>query len=101
MHLLTPRSFIGKPGAAAAAQSLGAKASKTAICHFWQVVLGNLATALAKMETGADPRPTGDGHSLAPCWLQVVLDVAFAASSERWKKMCQQGTSRPHLPHGH
>src|ERR1035437_297997 len=52
------------------------------------------------METRIDPCPTGDCRSLASCGVQVVLDVAFAASSYREKKACQQGIARTHLPHG-
>ena len=74
-----PQPALGKPGAASTTRRSETAAPATAICHARQIVLGNLAAALAEMETGIGPRPTGDGGSLASGRLQVVLDVALAA----------------------
>jgi hypothetical protein len=62
--------------------------------------LGSVAAALAKMERGVDPRPAGDCCSLALGRIQAVLDLAFAASDPRRKKMHYQGIARVDHSHG-
>ena len=52
------------------------------------------------METGLDSRPAGDRCSLAPGGVQVVLDVALAASESRRKKMREQRIAQINLSHG-
>jgi hypothetical protein len=52
--------------------------------------LGDAAVALARMEAGIDPCSAGDRRSLASGGVQVVLDLALAASNPCWKKMRQQ-----------
>jgi hypothetical protein len=52
------------------------------------------------MEAGIDSHSAGDSSSLASRRLQVVLDVAFAASDPRRKKMRQQGNARADFPYG-
>ena len=47
------------------------------------------------MEAGIDPAPAGDCRSLASGGIQVVLDLALAASDTRGKKMHQQGVVSP------
>jgi hypothetical protein len=96
----SPRPSLGKLGSSATARVLKQKASSAAICRSRQILLGDLAADLAGMEAGIDPRPTGYRRSLASGGVQVVLDVALAASEVRGKKMRQQGIARTHLPHG-
>jgi putative transposase len=50
------------------------------------MVLGDFAAVLAGMEAGADPSAAGNRHSLAPGRVQVVLDVALAASNRVGRK---------------
>ena len=57
------------------------------------VVLGDLAPAVAGMESGIDPRPAGDRRPLASGRIQVLLDVAFATSESRGKKVRKPRTA--------
>jgi hypothetical protein len=57
-------------------------------------------SALAGMEAGVDPCPTGDRCRLASRRIQVVLEVALAASRSCGEKVCKQRIARTHLPHG-
>src|ERR1035437_2385748 len=85
---------------AAQPRHLEAEASTAAICCSGQIVLGDLAATLARLEACTNPRPAGERRSLASRRVQAVLDVAFAASDPRGKKMREQRTARTHLPHG-
>ena len=98
--LFSPQPPLGKPGAASTTWRSETAAATTAICRSRQTVLGDLAAALAGMETGIDPRATGNRRSLALRRVQAVLDVAFAASDPRGKKVHKQGVASPYLPHG-
>lgn len=79
---------------------LESTASAAAVCRFRQIVLGDVTSALAGMEAGVDPCPTGDRCRLVSRWIQVVLEVALAASHSCEKKGCKQRIARTHLPHG-
>src|SRR5260370_40378845 len=95
-----PRFASGKSGPPATACGLESTASAAPVCRFRQIVLGDAMSALAAMEAGVDPCPTGDRCLLASRWIQVVLEVALAASHSRGEKACKQRIARTHLPHG-
>jgi len=59
-----------------------------------QIVLGDIAAPLAGMETSVDSCPARDRCSLASGRIQVVLDVALAASQPCGKKMRQPRITR-------
>jgi hypothetical protein len=61
---------------------LKVRPSAAAVCRFQQIVLGDVTSALAGMEAGVDPCPTGDRCRLASRWIQVVLEVALTALQE-------------------
>ena len=98
--LLSPRSIVGKLGSPAAARRLETEASSPAICRTEQIVLGDIAAPLAGMETSVDSCPARDRCSLASGRIQVVLDVALAASQPCGKKMRQPRITRTDFPHG-
>src|ERR1035441_6272748 len=98
--LLSLRSAFRNSGSTSTAHRFEAAASAAAICTFRPIVLGDVAAPLARMETCIDPRPTGDGRSLAPCRVQAVLDVALAAPASRGKKTRQQGIAQAAFSHG-
>ena len=64
------------------------------------VVLGDLAPAVAGMESGIDPRPAGDRRPLASGGVQALLDVAIEASDPCGKKVREKRTAPTDLPHG-
>ena len=98
--LFPPRFCFWRIWHSATACCLESKASAAAVCRFRQIVLGDARSALAGMEAGVDPCPTGDRCRLASRWIQVVLEVALAASHACGKKVCKQRIARTHLPHG-
>jgi hypothetical protein len=53
------------------------------------------------MEAGVDFLPAGDSCTVAPSGIQIVLEVALAASSWPGQEVRQQGTAPTHLAHGH
>jgi hypothetical protein len=63
---------------------------------FWVM----LRAALVWMEMCVGSRAAGDGCPLASDRIQVVLEVALAASHWCRQEMREQGTARTHLPHG-
>src|SRR5260370_3248619 len=95
-----PRFASGKSGPPATACCLESTASAAPVCRFRQIVLGDVMSALAGMEAGVDPCPTGDRCRLASRWIQVVLEVALAASHSCGEKGWKQRIARTHLPHG-
>jgi hypothetical protein len=95
-----PQPAFGELGSSTTARSLEKETPSAAICCTGQIVLGDISAALAGMEASIDPRPDGDRHSLASSRIQVVLDVALAASEPLGKKMRQQEIARTDLPHG-
>jgi len=98
--LLSPRPTVRESGSSATTRRFETKAPSAEVCYSRQIVLGNLAAALAGMETSVDSCPARDRCSLASGRIQVVLDLALAASKPRGKKMRPQRIARTHLPHG-
>ena len=84
-----PSCAFGKLGAPATTRCFETAAPTTAIRRARQIVLGDFAADLAGMEAGFDSDPTGDRCSLAPGGVQIVLDVALAASNPRGTKVSQ------------
>jgi len=77
-----------------------AKALSAEDSCFRQFVLGSVAAAQAWMEAGGDSRSVRDRCSLASGRIQAVLDLAFAASAPRRKKVHYQGIARVDLSYG-
>ena len=100
VYPFSPRPVVGKLGTSPTTRRIEAEASSAALCRTRQIVLGDSAAALAEMGMGLGPCPAGDRCSLAQGRIQVVLDMALAASEPRWKKMRQQRIARTYLPYG-
>ena len=100
LYQFPQRPAVGEPGSSATALRFETEVPSAALCCSRQIVLDDLAAAMAGMEAGAGPRAAGDRRSLASGRIQIVLDVALAASDPRGKKMRYQGIARVDLSHG-